>query len=374
MRVCFVGFKNLPALAREYNHHGIGGEDVQQTLLAKALAARGYHISMVVEDYGQSDSASWHGVTTYKAFRADAGLPILRFVYPRWTGTWAALMRANADVYYTSCAGMQVGLVGMFCRRHRRGFVHRLASDTDADPKKLLIRYTRDKKLYEYGLRAADIVLCQHAAQERALMENFAVSSVVADMLVDPPARQLDRDQRDLEILWVGNLRDLKRPDLALQLARQMPAHHIHMIGGALPGFSNLYQRIESAAMNVPNLTLYGRVPYHEIGDLWDRAKVFVNTSDAEGFPNSFLQSWCRGVPVVSFFDPNGLIKREGLGVSPNSIDDMASAVHRFIADETEWRNTSQRCRSYMERTYGDDMVLKPYITALNEAARKCQE
>ena len=374
MKVCFVGLENLPVIAREYNHHGIGGEQVQQTLLAKALAARGYHVSMVVADYGQSDSAAWHGVTTYKAYRADAGLPILRFVYPRWTGTWAALMRADADVYYTSCAGMMVGLVGMFCRRHGRGSVHRLASDTDADPKQLLIRYTRDKKLYEYGLRKADIVLCQHAAQQRALMENFAVSSVVTDPLVDPPARQLDPDQRDLEILWVSNLSDFKRPDLALQLACQMPAHHIHMIGGPQPGFSDLYQSIESAAMNVPNLTLYGRVPYHEIGDFYDRAKVFVNTSDVEGFPNSFLQSWCRGVPVVSFFDPNGLIKREGLGVSPNSIDDMASAVDRFIADETEWRKTSQRCRSYMERTYGDDVVLKPYITALNEAARKCQE
>jgi glycosyltransferase involved in cell wall biosynthesis len=373
MKVCFVGLGNLPVIAREYNHHGIGGEQVQQTLLAKALAARGYHVSMAVADYGQSDSAAWHGVTTYKAYRADAGLPILRFVYPRWTGTWAALMRADADVYYTSCAGLMVGLVGMFCRRHGRGLVHRLAHDTDADPKKLLIRYTRDTKLYGYGLREADIVLCQHAAQQRALMENFGVSSVVADMLVDPPARQLDRDQRDLEILWVNNLRDFKRPDLALQLARQMPARHIHMIGGPNRGFSDLYQGIESAAMNVPNLTFYGRVPYHEIGDFYDRAKVFVNTSDVEGFPNSFLQSWRRGIPVVSFFDPNGLIKREGLGVSPNSIDDMASAVHRFIADEKEWRKTSERCRSYMERTYGDDVVLKPYITALDEAARKCQ-
>ena len=376
MKVCFVGLENLPVLAREYNRHGIGigGEGVQQTLLAKALAARGYHVSMAVADYGQSDSTAWHGVTTYKTYRADAGMPILRFVYPRWIGSWAALMRADADVYYSSCAGMMVGLVGMFCRRHGRGFVYRLASDTDADPKKVLIRYTRDKKLYEYGLREADIVLCQHAAQQRALMENFAVSSVVADMLVDPPACQLDYDQRDLEILWVSNLSDLKRPDLALQLARQMPARHIHMIGGPERGFSDLYQRIESAAINVPNLTFYGRVPYHEIGDLYDRAKVFVNTSDVEGFPNSFLQAWCRGVPVVSFFDPNGLIKREGLGVSPNSIDDMASAVHRFIADETEWRKTSQRCRSYMELTHGDDVVLKPYITALNEAARKRQE
>jgi glycosyltransferase involved in cell wall biosynthesis len=374
MKVCFVGLENLPALAREYHRHGIGGEELQQTLIAKALATRGYHVSMVVADYGQSDSAVWHGVTTYKAFRTDAGLPILRFVYPRWTGTWAALMRANADVYYTSCAGMHIGLVSMFCRRHRRGMVHRLAHDTDADQNNLLIRYTRDKKLYEYGLRRADIVLCQHAAQQRALMKNFALSSIVADMLVDPPACQFDRDQRDLEILWVNNLRDFKRPDLALQLALQLPCHHIHMIGGPALGFSDLYQSIESAAMNVPNLTFYGRVPYHEIGDFYDRTKVFVNTADVEGFPNSFLQSWCRGVPVVSLFDPNGLIKREGLGVSAHSINDMASAVHRFITDETEWRKASQRCRTYMERTHGDDVVLRPYVTALNEAARKRQE
>jgi glycosyltransferase involved in cell wall biosynthesis len=370
MKVCFVGLENLPVLAREYNRYGIGGEQVQQTLLAKALVARGYQVSMVVRDYGQSDASTWHGVATYKAYRPDAGLPVLRFVYPRWTGTWAALMRANADVYYTSCAGMLVGLVAMFCRRHGRGFVYRLASDTDADPKKLLIQYTRDKKLYEYGLRRADFILCQHTGQRRALMKNYGVASVVADMLVDPPLRRLDRDQRDLEILWVNNLRDLKRPDLAIELADRMPSRQIHMIGGPQPGFSDLYKTLEVAAQKLPNLTFYGRVPYHDVGNYYDRAKVFVNTSDTEGFPNSFLQSWCRGVPVVSFFDPDGLIKREGLGVSPNSIDDMAGAVDRLIADKLEWRKTSLRCRSYMERAHGDDVVLKPYLAAIEQANR----
>ena len=147
MKVCFVGFENLPVLAREYNHHGNGGAQLQQTLLAKALVARGYEVSMVVGDYGQPDAASWHGVTTYKTFRPDAGLPVLRFVHPRWTATWAALLRADADIYYTSCAGMHVGLVAMFCGRHGRGFIHRLAHDTDADPKRLNVR-TRETNNY----------------------------------------------------------------------------------------------------------------------------------------------------------------------------------------------------------------------------------
>ncbi|MGY3343700.1 glycosyltransferase involved in cell wall biosynthesis [Bradyrhizobium sp. USDA 4472] len=371
MKVCFVGHENLPVLAPEYNRHGIGGEEVQQTLLAKALAARGYQVCIVVGDYGQPDAETWHGVTTYKTYRAEAGLPVLRFAYPRWTATWAALMRADADVYYTSSAAMRVGLVAMFCRRHGRGLVHRLAHDTDADPEKLLIRYRRDKKLYEYGLRRADSVLCQHSGQQRSLLENYGLTSVVADMLVDPPDRQLDRDQRDLDILWVNNLRDFKRPELAIELARRMPSRQIHMVGGPQPGYSELYSKIESAAKDLPNLTFYGRVPYHDVGDLYDRAKIFVNTSHTEGFPNSFLQSWRRGVPVVSFFDPDGLIRREGLGASPQSIDEMAQVIDHLVADETEWRKASERCTSYMNRVHGDHVVLKPYLAAIEEAVHQ---
>lgn len=33
----------------------------------------------------------------------------------------------------------------------------RLASDSDAKPEDLLIQYWRDKKIYSYGLKSADI-------------------------------------------------------------------------------------------------------------------------------------------------------------------------------------------------------------------------
>src|SRR5262249_41670879 len=109
--ICFVGLRNLPVLAREYGRHGAGGAEVQQTLLARALAQRGLRVSMVVGDYGQSDGASWDGIKTYKASGFDEGIPLLRFVHPRWTKLWNALKRADADIYYTSCAGATVGQV-----------------------------------------------------------------------------------------------------------------------------------------------------------------------------------------------------------------------------------------------------------------------
>jgi len=58
---------------------GVGGEDVQHTLLARAIAARGYEVSMVMMDYGQADGAEWEGIKTYKTYRSKDRLPVLRF-------------------------------------------------------------------------------------------------------------------------------------------------------------------------------------------------------------------------------------------------------------------------------------------------------
>ena len=91
MKICLVGLDNLPVLAPEYGQHTIGGESVQQTLLARALARRGHDVSMVVGDYGQPDGAEWEAIRVFKAYRPDAGLPVLRFIHPRWTGMWSAL-------------------------------------------------------------------------------------------------------------------------------------------------------------------------------------------------------------------------------------------------------------------------------------------
>jgi len=62
--ICFVGLANLPVLAPEFGQLGSGGAELQQTLLAKALAAKGYDVSMVVADHGQPDGAVWDGVKT----------------------------------------------------------------------------------------------------------------------------------------------------------------------------------------------------------------------------------------------------------------------------------------------------------------------
>jgi glycosyltransferase involved in cell wall biosynthesis len=371
--ICFVGLYNLPVLAKEYGAHGVGGAQVQQTLLAKALARRGYRISMVTADYGQPDGASWHGIVTYKSFRDDEGVPILRFVHPRWTRVWGAMRRADADIYYVSCAGMHIAEAVLFGRAHRRKVVFRVASDSDCDPEKLLVPMWRDRKLYAYGLKRADAVLAQTPTQQQALLRNFGRTSSLAPSLAELGDSSSPFSDRDIAVLWVSNIQQLKRPKLFIDLAQRMPQFAFHIVGRAQPGYSALYEDIRQRAAALPNVTFHGSVPYHDVSNLYARARVVVNTSEIEGFPNSYLQAWAHGAPVVAFHDPNGVIAREGLGTAAKTIDEMSAATQELATDAQYWRATSTLCKAFMAREYGEDKTLVKYLEVIDRvaAARK---
>ncbi len=361
MRICLVGLDNLPVLAPRYQGHPIGGESVQQTLLARALARRGHDVSMVVTDHGQPDGARWQSVRALKAYRPEAGIRILRFVHPRGTGIWSAMARADAEVYYTSCAGMQVGLAALFCHYARRRFVFRVASDADCDPARLLVRHARDRWLYARGLRRADAVLVQSAAQRASLQRHYGLRSQVAPMFVQalPPARV-----RDIDVLWVSNLRGLKRPDRFLALAAARPDLSFHMAGGAMPGEEALYRETSAAAAALPNLSFHGRLSYEDARALYARARVLVNTSEVEGFPNAYLQAWAAGVPVIAQMDPDGLIAAEGLGIAVADPAHLPAALAQLLGDEAGVLAASERCRRYIEHAHGEERVLEHYLEA----------
>ena len=364
--ICFVGLANLPVLAREYGSHGVGGAELQQTLLAKALSAQGYRVSMVVADYGQPEGATWDGIKTYKAYRPNAGIPVLRFIHPRWTSVWAAMKRARADIYYTSCAGALLGQVVLFARLHGARVIFRIASNSDCDPASLLIRYWRDKRFYRYGLRRADLVLAQTLEQQQALLKNFRRDSRVVPSLTETNGRRPGFDERDISVLWVGNIRALKRPELVLEAARKLPHLKFHIIGGPMPGSEALYDAVREQALKLPNVRFHGAVPYHQVGDFYERARVFVGTSEIEGFPNTYLQAWARGTPVVAFLDPERLIHRNGMGRAVTTVSELCEAVVTLSSDSRTWEAASQRSREYMDHRFNLARMTAPYVEALS--------
>jgi glycosyltransferase involved in cell wall biosynthesis len=356
---------NLPVLAREYAHHGIGGMQVQQTLLGRQLAKRGFDVSMVVHDLGQPDGASWDGITTWRTFAPTAGIPVLRYVHPRWTSIWSALKRADADIYYVSGVGMMLGLVALFARRYGRKFVYRLASTSDCHPDTIHVRLWRDKQLYAYGLKRADLVLSQTSEQQRLMLRNYCRTSLVVPSLIDPPGLSPAFGERDIDVLWVGALRRVKRPLLLLDLARRLPHLKFAIAGGPYPEEAALFDQVKRDAAALPNVRFLGQVPYHDVGTLFERARVLAGTSEVEGVPNTYLQAWGHGAPVVAYLDPEHLIANGGLGRVVRSQDEMADAVTQLLSNPGDWAKVSARCREFAVTRADENTRVQLYVDAL---------
>ncbi|MEQ1579211.1 MAG: glycosyltransferase family 4 protein [Steroidobacteraceae bacterium] len=363
--ICIVALDAYPLLTASTEAYYVGGESVQHVLLAHAWRDMGIDVSMIVHDQGQPAVQTVSGIRTYSMCARDSGIRVVRFFHPRMTSLVRALKTCDADVYYQSPAGVDTGIVSWFCQRRGKRFVFRIASDVNCIPGKQLITYWRDRKLFEYGLRHADLIASQTHYQQSLLRENYQLESEVVNMAADI-ATPCEPGEKDIDVLWVSNFREVKRPEAVLEIARALPNVRFSMVGGMLPGGEAYYKKVAAEARLLPNITVHGAVPYHEVGKLYDRARLFLNTSTVEGFPNSFLQAWMRGVPVVSTFDPDGLVNRESLGVAASSIAELSPIIRNLLGNATYLLETGERAHQFAIREFSATGVAKRYLDLLD--------
>jgi glycosyltransferase involved in cell wall biosynthesis len=370
--VCFLAPTTWPTLAGVKGIPVVGGAELQQTLIAKALAARGYRVSMISIDYGQRDGTVVDGVTIHNMHKPDEGIPVVRFFHPRLTSLWSALKRVDADIYYQRTAAAYTGFLAAFCKTHGKRAIYAGASDVDFIPKRQDISFARDVMLFEYGLRRVDTVIVQNANQQESLRKHYGREGILVPNFYDaPPGARADRSGY---VLWVATVRAQKQPELALELARRLPDRRFVMIGGHDSGWNGEeYERsIRAAAAKLPNVEYKGFLPFEEADRWFNGARVVLNTSKYEGFPNTFLQAWSRGVPTVSFVD-TGSRRPDGLPAYDIAadVDDAAQRLARLMGDDLAWEKASQRALAQHRENHSSEAVAGLYEREFDHLARK---
>ena len=110
-----------------------------------------------------------------------------------------------------------------------------------------------------------------------------------------------------------------------------------------------LFERCQSEIANVENLRFIQSVPFREIDRYFDRAKLLVNTSWSEGFPNTFVQAMWSAMPIASLhYDPDGIIARHELGVPPTGdLDAFASEIRKLLSDAERLKRCGANAYAY---------------------------
>jgi glycosyltransferase involved in cell wall biosynthesis len=348
-RICFIAHNAYGALSGGVSGH-IGGVERQTSMMARWLAERGYKVSVVTWDEGQDDGVEIDSVKVFRLCRKDAGIKGLRFFWPRWTSLVAALSRADADVYYQNCGEYVTGQVALWCRRHGRKFIYSVASDPDCDARLPKMHKLRERILYRYGLKAADKIIVQTRRQRDMLRASFKIDSVVVPMPCPGPTEgeytNCEREQNGSpHVLWIGRICEVKRPDRLLDLAEACPDLIFDLVG---PTSDSEYARsVCRRAKNIKNVHLHGSVARERVPDFYKKASIMCCTSDFEGFPNTFLEAWSYGLPIISTIDPDNLIAERGLGKTGKDITDLAAGIRELIDLPQKWQKASQSAREY---------------------------
>lgn len=372
--MCFVAPNAYPALSGKNESRHIGGAEVQQTHIARELARRGRRIAFITHNHGQRDGEEIDGIHVFFMCSRSQGLPGLRFIKPRWTSLCAAMNRANAAVYYQRTGGVETGQVAMWCRWHGRPMIAALANDRDCF-KSLRCRLNRRERwLQGYGLRRADVVVAQTAAQVEALQKHFGVNArIIRSCAAD---RQCVSDAADLSdrlsrrrIVWAARFTRAKRLDWLLQVAQRCPDVQFNVLGGDLADAERYCRSLDTAAEYPmpPNVKFNGVQSRELVQTFLDEAAALLCTSEVEGFPNTFLEAWSGGLPVVSTFDPDGVIKTEALGAVASGVDQLSREIQRLLTDESYWRQCSSNARRHFEQHHTICAVGDAYESLLDE-------
>lgn len=305
-----------------------GGAELQVALLAKELAAWKHDVTIIGGDTGQRDGRVFHGVRTLVGGKFHTG---------GWRDTLAALplvigiiRRENPDYLvvfgWTSLLWVMASLRCVF--RYRLVFICGLDTEVDGS---FGSRHGWRGRLFERGIRQADLRFAMSEFQSRAYRTS-GLSHAVYRSLVVPrkAAREVNKTE---DLLWIGRCQKIKRPHLFLDLAERLPDARCTMICSRedIP----LWEEVSARASGIENVTFLERVPYSGIQAYYDRTKLLVSTSEAEGVPNVMIQAAQGDAGIVALEgDPDGMIGRFGAGVTAGGdFELMVSEIRRLLVD-----------------------------------------
>ena len=304
-KICFIS----PKAYNIFNNNvgGVfGGAEVDLYYLATELAKDPeYDISFIVADYGQDEVEVIENVRVIKSidFKANHVKGFMQ--------VWRAMKKADAQAYMIKTATLGTALAAAFCRMHKRTFLYRTAHSSHCDGS--WMRKNRLKApIFKWAINNARLIFAQNDSDKAALKKTFGLNAITA---ANGHRIKETADSARRDILWVGRSVGFKRPELFLELAKMMPCYKFKMICQRATGDSK-YERITEAVTEISNLEFIDRVPFHDISRHFAGARLFVNTSTVEGFPNTFIQSCLTGTPIASLaVNPDGFLDKNQCGI-----------------------------------------------------------
>ncbi len=287
------------------------------------------------------------------------------------------LRKQQADIYFSKLASSEASAVWLASRLAGGKYVFRIEHDWETNPRDLteiIFRGSRFwAKVFLYCLKRADLVVAQTQKQAEHLKRNYGVNCVlIPNGHVIPADAEVEPDpQKRPTVLWVARVHPMKRPELFLDMAERHKGVSFTMIMAPNPEHEELFEKCRARAEALNNVEFVSGVAPSEINRYYQRARLFVLTSEAEGFSNVIIEALKNGAPALSLgHNPDNMLvpMDENQGLQPAAgffaDENMAAAsalIERVFSDETFWLESHQQARVVATELFGIENVVDRY-------------
>jgi glycosyltransferase involved in cell wall biosynthesis len=150
-------------------------------------------------------------------------------------------------------------------------------------------------------------------------------------------------------VLWLASMKSWKQPLKFVEIAEECQDISCRFWLVGRPADPELTDDVIKHVDKLPNISYKGGCNIEESNRYIEKSTLFVNTSKKEGFPNTFIQSWLRKVPVISLnVDPDDLLKQRKIGTcAEGDFEDMVSNVRWLIEDANIRKEIGQNAYEY---------------------------
>ena len=339
-----------------------GGAELQIALLASEMASRGIETIIAAGDTGQPDGMLHDGVRIRNAGKFQTGglvdtlcaIPSVASVINEERPDWVLLLGWTTWLFILHIMKPALGF--------RLGFICGLDTEVNGG-------FSRENPvrglLFEHAMRRCDVRFAMTEDQRMLFLKNGMTCGFYRNLILP---RAFERtSEKPIDLLWVSRCQPIKRPHLFLDLARKLPEATCRMVCPREDAV--LWESVHQRAAEIPNLEFIERVPYHEIQAVYDSAKIFVNTSEWEGWPNSFIQSGLGEAALLSLdVNPDGLFKRYALGrFCGGDPARMAEQAKSMLGSAGDLASMQKECARFVAEMHDNRKEADAFLAGLAE-------
>ena len=363
IKICIIN----PNGYRLYNNTAkvpFGGAEVQLFLLSREFAKRpnlDINVVLGINDFKKKGVLIWNRIKLFITLPLNRAT--INYIL-RPLNLFLTLFKIKPDIIIQRGAGVYTGMCAIYGKLFRKIFIYSIANQPDVNGKFASERIVG--KIYEFGLLNSNFIIAQHSKQIKLLKSWKPKKNLNIKIIRTGYKIQRVDVKKKKNIIWVGRAVFWKKPEFFILLAKKFYNEDFIIICNKGKNKS-YFNNIKKLSKNLRNLKFIEFVPFDNIDKYFKEAKILVNTSLYEGFPNTFIQAFKNKTPVISLnVNPGHIITRFKLGfLCENNFEKMVCALKNLLNDHKLYDSYSKNTFSYAKNYHNIKKTSEKWINLI---------